>query len=1117
MAISNHERVGKALEALNNGLRPFVERELKSTYPKNWFEEARQSLGAAQMQLGKSADEPAWDAASLLVVMWNLWNEVFKKTLGHAERTLVSELREVRNKWAHQRPFSTDDAYRALDSMHRLLTAVSAAKEADELERQKTELLRLKFDEQARHEKRKAASTAIESQAVAGLKPWREVVTPHPDVASGRYQQAEFAADLWQVYKGLGSDEYRNPIEFFRRTFLTAGLKDLLVQGLLRLNGKGGDPVVELQTNFGGGKTHSMLALFHLFSGTRKEDLAGLEPVFAEAKVSLPAKLRRVVVVGNRISPGQPDKKDDGTVVRTLWGELAWQLGGKEGYAMIKQADETATNPGDAFGKLLRKYSPCLILIDEWVAYARQLHDTKDLPGGDFETQFTFAQTLSEEIKSAPNALLVVSIPASTDGNGASPSGGVHDEEVGGAKGREALARLRNVFQRIATQWRPASSEESYEIVRRRLFQPITDPQLFVVRDRVAKEFCDLYRTQHQEFPPECREGDYERKIKAAYPIHPEVFDRLYQDWAGLVKFQRTRGVLRLMASVIHTLWERDDRSVLILPASFPLDDLRIQSELTRYLSDGWDTVIEKDVDGGNSLPLKVDREKPNLGRYSAARRVARSVFLGSAPTIHAANKGTEDRRLKLGCVQPGESPAVFGDALRHLAHTATYLYQDGNRYWYSTQPTVTKLADDRAEQLNRESEKVMEEIRRRVRDELRNRGDFAKVHPFAKSGEVPDEMESRLVVLDLDHPYAKNPTNPAVAEAERILSNRGNSPRLYRNTLVFMAADRARLDELMQAGRYYLAWESIDNDREKLNLDNHQSRQAATQKHNWDQAVDARISETFQWLLVPTQSDAQGGLEWMPMRLGGQDPLAVRASKKLRGESQMVSQYASSLLKGDLDKIPLWRGNHVAIGQVAEDYARYLYLQRVRGPEVIFAAIRDGLGLMMWASETFAYAESWDEAKQRYVGLQGGKMLNITADNTGLLVKPEIANKQITAETPKTEPATASVTGGSESMPGGTMDASGGTAVTILEKSGPAMPKRFHASVRLDTTRIGRDAGRIAEEIVQHLALLPDAIVEVVLEVQADVPNGVPENVVRTVTENCRTMKFNSQGFEME
>ncbi len=125
-----------------------------------------------------------------------------------------------------------------------------------------------------------------------------------------------------------------------------------------------------------------------------------------------------------------------------------------------------------------------------------------------------------------------------------------------------ALAALRNVVSRVAAAWRPANAEESFEIVRRRLFQPLPEPN-YVSRDNTAKAFCDLYRSNHQEFPPECREADYERKLKAAYPIHPEIFERLYQDWSGLVKFQRTRGVLRLMAAVIHRLWESNDRSPL--------------------------------------------------------------------------------------------------------------------------------------------------------------------------------------------------------------------------------------------------------------------------------------------------------------------------------------------------------------------------------------------------------------------------------------------------------------------------------------------------------------------------------------------------------------------------
>src|SRR5690606_32777006 len=263
----------------------------------------------------------------------------------------------------------------------------------------KQELLRVRFADQARRELRKAAAT--QGQPAIGLKPWREIVTPHPDVASGRYRQAEFAADLAQVHRGEGAPEYRDPREFFRRTFLTEGLRHLLKNALLRLHGKGGDPVVELQTNFGGGKTHSMLALYHLFSGTPAADLPGVEDLLQETGVDVPKQVRRAVIDGTKISPGKPHTKPDGTVERTRRGEVAWQLGGKEGYELVREDDEKGTNPGDTLKELFNKYSPCLILIDEWVAYARQLHEGSDLPAGTFDTQFTFAQTLSESAKAA--------------------------------------------------------------------------------------------------------------------------------------------------------------------------------------------------------------------------------------------------------------------------------------------------------------------------------------------------------------------------------------------------------------------------------------------------------------------------------------------------------------------------------------------------------------------------------------------------------------------------------------------------------------------------------------------------------------------------------------------
>jgi predicted AAA+ superfamily ATPase len=1112
MATTNHERVGKALDLLRAGLAPFVEREFKNLYKGQALAEAQRLMTSERLDAGRPF--VSWDAAVLLRLMWDAWNDVFRRTLGQAERTLVSELRDVRNRWAHQEPFSTDDAYRALDSAGRLLTAISAP-QAGEIEKMKMELLRVRFDEQVRSEKRRSAGTAIESQAAGNLPAWREVVTPHKDVASGRYQQAEFAADLWQVYLGEGTDEYKKPVEFFRRTYLTESLTQLLSRAVQRLAGQGGDPVVQLQTNFGGGKTHSMLALYHLFSGTAPGDLAGIDAVMKDAGVAKLPAVKRVVLVGNKISPGNPVTKSDGTVVRTLWGELAWQLGGKKAFKRVQADDEKATSPGDVLRELMNEYGPCLILIDEWVAYARQLHDQGDLPGGSFETQFTFAQALTEAARAAKQCLLVISLPAS-DVTG-SPHAVADDVEVGGERGRAALDRLRHVVGRLESSWRPASAEESFEIVRRRLFEPMVEKTQFVARDTVARAFYDVYRTQHQEFPPECRNADYEQRLKAAYPIHPEVFDRLYSDWSTLVKFQRTRGVLRLMASVIHSLWEKGDRNPLILPASIPIDDPRVQFELTRYLSDNWVPVIEKDVDGPNSLPLRLDGEVPNLGKFAACRRVARTIYLGSAPIAAAAHRGLEDRRVRLGCVMPGETPAVFGDALRRLAAAATFLYQDGPRYWYSTQPTVTKLAEDRAEQLKRDWDKVAEEIDRRLRADLRKTGDFSRIHPMPQSGaDVPDDLDARLVVLSVNHPYSKEPGSPAEVAAQAILAMRGNTPRLYQNTLVFLAVDKTRLQDLDEAARRYLAWESIVEEKDTLDLSPHQVKQAEQQKTAADSAVTARLPEAYQWLLVPVQSTPQAAVEWQAIRLSGQDALAVRAGKRLVKDELLLVGFAGTRLRMELDRVPLWRGDHVEIRQLVEDFARYLYLPRLAEPSVLIQAVRDGLGLLTWRQETFAYAESHDEAADRYRGLRCGQTVALSAESPiGLLVRPERALRQQEAEAAATVGAGV---GTSESdVVGGTSPGQAGpTTGSTSSAVGPKV-RRFHGTVALDPARVGRDAGRIADEVISHLAGLVGAQVSVTIEIEADVPAGVPDHVVRTVTENARTLKFKSQGFETE
>ncbi|WP_417040664.1 Swt1 family HEPN domain-containing protein [Cylindrospermopsis raciborskii] len=1101
MAISNRERVGRSLDSLKEGLYPFVDREMKQIHGKQWTTIAINCLPESYTNR-KTADTIFQeDVSALLIVMWEYWNDVFKKTLGRSDRSLVSELRETRNSWAHSSSFSLDDTYRAFDSITRLLNAVSG--DTQDVEKQKQEILRARYEEQAKRETRRKAEAPTEGQPSSGLKPWREIATPHPDVASGRYQQAEFAADLWQVYQDEGSDEYRLPTEFFQRTYLTEGLKKLLSNALIRLTGKGGDPVIELQTNFGGGKTHAILALYHMFFGIQPHELPGLDPVFEETSINeLPQNVNTVVIVGNKISPGTIYKKSDGTQIRTLWGEIAWQLGGKEGYEMVRDSDQTATNPGDTLKHLFNRYAPCMILIDEWVSYARQLHEQPDLPGGSFDTHFTFAQTLSESAKNADRTLLVVSIPSS-------------DNEIGGDRGKQALDRLKNAIGRVESPWRPASAEESFEIVRRRLFETTTNPDLFVERDRVIRAFYDMYRQQKQEFPSECAEAKYQNRLKESYPIHPEIFDRLYLEWSTLDKFQRTRGVLRLMAKVIHSLWEREDKGLLIMPGQIPMDDAQVQSELTRYLDDNWVPIIEKDVDGINSLPREIDRQNTPIGRYSACRRVARTIYLGSAPIQQAANIGLEEQRIKLGCVQPGEVVATFVDALRRLTDRATYLYIDGNRYWISNQPNVTRTAQDRTNQFLEELYKVTEEIIRRLKSE-KERGEFGAIHVAPdSSSDIPDapNLGVRVVVLspELQHNKAKKDSS-AIKWIDDILNHRGTSPRYYKNTLVFVAGEEDNIENLNKNVAQYLAWSSILDDKDILNLTASQTKQATTQKEQSETSVKTILNQTYQWLILPEQPNPQEVIKINCERMLGDNSPILRASRQLVNDGQLIREYSSNTLRMEaLDKY-LWRdSNHIDLKQLWEYLAQYVYLPRLKNPEVLLEAVKNGVQKIDIQNH-FGYAEGWEESKQKYINLVVLHNITPSISSENLIVKPEIAIKQLEEAEAKeiTPPSRSESTSKKPTHP---------IEPTPPERTRETKPqlKRFHGTVEIDPLRINRDAPAIANEIIQHLTRLKDAKVRIVLEIEADIPDGVPDDVVRTVTENCRTLKFNSQAFEQE
>jgi hypothetical protein len=355
--------------------------------------------------------------------------------------------------------------------------------------------------------------------------------------------------------------------------------------------------------------------------------------------------------------------------------------------------------------------------------------------------------------------------------------------------------------------------------------------------------------------------------------------------------------------------------------------------------------------------------------------------------------------------------------------------------------------------------------------------------------------------------------------EATSILENRGKSPRNYKNTLVFLAGDVTRLLELQRALRQFLAWKSIWDEKEQLNLDPFQSKQAETKKRNADDTVKARIPESYQWLIVPGQPDPKGSLEWTESRLQGADSLATRASKKLKNEELLLIQMGGIRLRLELDRVPLWRGEDVLVKQLIEDFATYLYLPRLRDPDVLMGAIREGISRLTWESETFAYAQGKDSQTGRYLGLDAGKMASIQAEGGSLLVESSVAARQLREDAQKAD----GTEGEKETTPeeGNGPSGEGGQTGEEPTGGGPTVPrkayKRFYGAVQLDSLRVGRDAGRIADEVIQHLTKHVGAEVEVSLEIRARLSEGASDKTVRDVTENCRTLRFDTFGFEEE
>lgn len=937
------------------------------------------------------------------------------------------------------------------------------------------------------------------------MKPWREITIPHKDVLEGTFQQSEFAADITAVHTGRAIPEYQDAVAFYDRTFITEGMRLLLTQVAQRLSGKGGEPVIQLQTAFGGGKTHTMLAVYHL--ATRKcplSDLTGIPEIVEKAGLMDVPQARVVVLDGNDRPPGQPWKHGK-QQVNTLWGELAWQLGGSEGFARVKDSDAAGTSPGkEVLQELLAAYAPCAVLIDELVAYIRQFPEGRILSGGTYDSNLSFVHALTEATKLVPNAILLASLPES-------------DAEAGSNRGVTALRALEKTFGRVQALWKPVATEEAFEIVRRRLFEPVRDP---AARDAVCRAFADAYVAEGAKLPSETQEGRYYDRLLQAYPIHPEVFDRLYEDWTTIDGFQRTRGVLKLMAEVIYRLWKDDNKDLMILPGSLPLQDSKTRSELTCNLSAGWDAVLEGDIDGERAETTELESREPRFGQVGAARRVARTIFLGTAPSSVATGKagirGIDRARVILGCLQPGQASSVYSDALNRLADRLHYLNssgdktQDATRFWFDTRANLRREMEDRKRRFDDKTE-----VRRKIADALHhsvgNAAFFDGVHLFTSHADVPDDSSLRLVILPPESWYSREEARPATDAVLEWMQNNGAKPRHRWNRLLFLAADHATLSRLNDAARVALAWGSIVDDVKegRLNIDLLRKAQAEKELESAKEVLFRATRECYKWLLCPTQEAAQDKPSVEAFALNPSGRSVGNELERVATENELVILRWSPIhLRAKLKEF-YWKEDQPAALAATfwEDSLCYLYLPRLKDHDVLARAILDGA-----ASKDF-FGTAYGQTDGRYDGFKFGDK-DVQIYDTLLLIEPSAAKLYQDAQVAAVKPATA--TSGNEPTAPGTVTS--GIAGSAPGKTGPivpAAPKSFHGAADIAPATAKMHLVQIADEIVSLLASDPNASVKVVLEISAEFPDGARDTIKRAVSENANSLGLKSADWE--
>jgi len=742
------------------------------------------------------------------------------------------------------------------------------------------------------------------------MKPWLQDVVPHKDIREGRLDEAVFAASLGDVAQDKGPIDYRDPETFFRKTYFTAGLTNIIGTVISRLSGKGkGDTVIQIQTPFGGGKTHALLALYHTFKyRERIAHLDVIKNILKENKLEKIPNTKVVVFVGEYADPLKG---------RTLWGEIAHQLGN---YKLMEEYDKKRVSPGkEKISDLLSKNQPVLILIDELLQYIVRTMGVKVEEGTLKGQVLTFLKSLTEAVAISDNCALIATLPSSV-------TEGFEEAE----KAERILSELQKIFGRVEKIYTPVEGEEIYEIIRKRLFEELGDIKAHRV---VAEEYFNIYQKLGEDIPPECKEVGYRERIVRAYPFHPETIDILFERWGTIPTFQRTRGVLRLLAEVVADLYKKEHPAPLIQPAHINLGNPTIRREFIKHIGNEFEGVIASDIDGPTAKAPRIDREMgTEYARFRVATGLATSIFFYSFSG--GERKGVTAQRLRQAFLREGIPPAIVADAVRRLEDELWFLHFERNLYYFSKIVGLNRVIIDKEEAVK--DDDIVEEIRKRI-EKIAGTDFDVFIWPKLNS-DIPDNKKLKLIVLSHYYMVEDPLTEEFIAD---IINKYSTGFRTYKNTLMFLITDPNEYEGFKRTIRRFLALNTIKTDKETMKRLTEEDRERVEQKlKDTDSAIPIKILSLYRHMAKASKDGTKAFDLGIPT-VGEKPSLTARTKDYLKDQEVMLDKISPKVL---FERTFSKEDERKTVAEVWEAFLKFPELPILEGEHVLRNAVTEAV-----------------------------------------------------------------------------------------------------------------------------------------------------------------------------